>query len=208
MLRPLYRFMIRRFGRRYDYDIGYMLFLLEETPVLMNAFNGLSKLASYRKTAPVEAYMAAKLTGVRTEDCRPCLQLAVELAREEGIASQLIEAILAGNVTAMCADSALGFRFATVVLTRSGDEAAAREAVRNAYGEAAVVETTLATQITRVFPMLKRGLGYSESYNRIFNVPSASIVGDVGFARRASNFWTFETTLTCNSTRRLYCGQQ
>ena len=167
MLSPLYRHMIRRFGTRYDYDVGYMLFLLEETPALMSAFNGLSKLSSYRKKAPLETYVAAKLTGVRAEDCGPCLQLAVDMARDDGIAGQLIEAVLIGDVTSMCSDAALGYRFANAVLTRSGDETAAREAVRKAYGEAAVVELTLATQITRVFPMLKRGLGYDKSCSRI-----------------------------------------
>jgi hypothetical protein len=159
--------MIRSFGKRYDYDIGYMLLLLDETPSLMNAFNGLSKLSGYRKKAPVEAYMAAKLTGVGAEDCGPCLQLAVDMAREGGVAGSLIEAILAGDEASMCTDSALGFRFASAILARSGDEDAARAAVRNAYGEAAVVELTLATQINRVFPMVKRGLGYDKSCNRI-----------------------------------------
>jgi alkylhydroperoxidase family enzyme len=159
--------MIRSFGKRYDYDIGYMLLLLDETPSLMNAFNGLSKLSGYRKKAPVEAYIAAKLTGVGAEDCGPCLQLAVDMAREDGVAGSLIEAILAGDEGSMCTDSALGFRFASAILARSDDEDAARAAVRNAYGEAAVVELTLATQINRVFPMVKRGLGYDKSCNRI-----------------------------------------
>lgn len=133
----------------------------------MDAFNALSKLSGYRKNAPLEAYVAAKLTGVRAEDCGPCLQLAVDMAREEGIAGSLIEAILAGDESSMSTPSALGFRFANAILMRSGDEEAARDAVRNAYGEAAVVELTLATQINRVYPMVKRGLGYDKSCNHV-----------------------------------------
>ena len=133
VLSPLYRFMIRRFGKRYDYDIGYMLLLLDETPSLMNSFNGLSSLSGYRKKAPLKAYVAAKLIGVGSEDCGPCLQLAVDMAREDGIAEKLIEAILSGDAASLCSDSALGFRFANAILSRSGDEPAARKAVRNSH---------------------------------------------------------------------------
>ena len=166
MLRPVYRFMIRGFGKRYDYDTGYMILLLDETPSLMNALNGLSKLSNYQKNAPLEAHVAARLTGVRAEDCGPCLQLTIDMARERGMSGPLTEAILSGDVDSMCTDSALGFRFASATLTRSGDEEAARDAVRDAYGEAAVIELTLASQISRVFPMLKRGLGFDKTCKR------------------------------------------
>jgi len=167
MLRPIYRFMIRRFGKRYNYDVGYMLFLLEQTPGLMNAFLGLSKLSGYREVAPLEAVMTARILGAMSEDCGPCLQLTVDMAREAGMADPLIESVLSGDVTSLCADSALGFRFAGSLLERSIDMGAARQAVVEAYGEAGVIELTLATQLTRVFPMLKRGLGYAESCSRV-----------------------------------------
>jgi hypothetical protein len=59
----------------------------------------------------------------------------------------------------MNALTALGFRFADAIL-RHGDDDAAREAVRTAWGEKGVVELSMALALTRVFPMLKAGMGY------------------------------------------------
>lgn len=167
MLKHIFKHMILKFGKRYDYDVGYMLHMLETTPDVMNAFNALSKLAGYRKTAPVNAHMAASLLGALNEDCGPCVQLTVDMAREAGVDSDQIEAVLTGDQTVMSSDTALGQRFASAIISRSTDEDAAREAVRSAYGDAAVIELTLATHVTRLFPMIKTGLGYGKSCGRI-----------------------------------------
>lgn len=158
---------ILRFGERYGYDVGYMLHILETTPDVMTAFNALSKLASYRKRTPVAAHVAASLLGALTEDCGPCVQLTVDMAQDSAMASDQIEAVLTGDQAAMSADTALGYRFASAVIARSTDEDAARDAVRSAYGDAAVIELTLACQVVRVFPMVKAGLGYGKSCSRI-----------------------------------------
>ena len=167
MFRYVVKQMVLRFGKRYDYDVGYMLHMLETTPEVMTAFNALSKLDRYRKRTPVDAHMAAKLRGALNEDCGPCVQLTVDMARESGVASDQIEAVLTGDRAAMSPDTALGYRFASAIMARSSDEEAAREAVRSAYGDAAVIELTLATQVTRLFPMIKAGLGYGQRCGRI-----------------------------------------
>ena len=159
MFRYFIKHMILKFGKRYDYDVGYMLHMLETTPEVMNAFNALSKLDSARKTTPVNAHMAAKILGVLNEDCGPCVQLAVDMARESGMAPDQIEAVLTGDQAAMSSDTALSYRFASAIIARSGDEDAAREAVRSAYGDAAVIELTLAAQVGQdCFPWSKPGL--------------------------------------------------
>ena len=161
------RRMIKSFGKRYGYDVDYMLHMLETAPEVMGPYNALSRLSGYRKTVPVEAHMAAKLRGVLFEDCGPCVQLTVDMAREAGMAAGQIEAVLTGDEAAMSADTALGHRFASAVTARTADEEAARDAVRSAYGGAGVIELSLAAQVVRVFPMIKAGLGYGQSCSRI-----------------------------------------
>ncbi len=167
MFRKLARHMVLKFGERYDYDVAYMLHMLETTPDVMNAFNARSKLDSCKKWTTANARMAAKLVGALNEDCGPCIQLAVDMARETGVASGEIEAVLTGDRSAMSSDTALGYRFASAIIARSNEEDAAREAVRSVYGDAGVIELTLATQVARLFPMVKTGLGYGKSCGRI-----------------------------------------
>lgn len=167
MFRFIARRMIVKFGNHYGYDVAFMLHMLETTPDVMNAFNALSTLADYRRCVPVPAFMAAKLVGTLHEDCGPCAQLAVDMTREAGVAADQIEAVLTGNEAAMSADTALGYRFATAIVARSDDADAARDAVRSAYGDAGVIELTLAAQVTRIYPMIKSGLGYGRSCSRV-----------------------------------------
>ncbi|RED51408.1 hypothetical protein [Aestuariispira insulae] len=167
MFRFFIRQMILKFGKRYDYDVDYMLHMLERTPGVMNGLNAMSKLSSYRKKTPLNAHMAARLQGVLMEDCGPCVQLTVDMALEAGMARDEIEAVLTGDLAAMAEDTALGYRFAAAILARSDDQDVARAAVRTAYGEEAVIEITLATQVSRFFPMIKTGLGYGQSCSMV-----------------------------------------
>ncbi len=167
MLKYFIKRMILKFGKRYGYDVAFMLHMLETTPDVMNSFNALSKLDSYRKSTSVNAHMAARLLGALNEDCGPCVQLVVDMARESGMASDQIEAVLTDDHAAMSSETALGYRFASAIIARSTDEDAAREAVRSACGDAAIIELTLASQVTRLFPMVKAGLGYGKSCRRV-----------------------------------------
>lgn len=167
MIKHFIKHMILKFGKHYSYDVGYMLHMLETTPEVMHSFNALSKLSGFRKAAPVNAHMAAKLLGTLKEDCGPCVQLTVDMAREAGMAPDQIEAVLTGEQSAMEPDTALGYRFASAIMARSSGEDAVRETVRAAYGDSGVIELTLAAQTVRLFPMIKAGLGYGKSCSRI-----------------------------------------
>jgi hypothetical protein len=133
--------------------------MLTHAPDAAFKFAKIMDAAAHRSAAPAEAVFAAKLTGAISEDCGPCTQLVVNMAREAGVAEDQIAAIVERNEGAMNALTALGFRFADAIL-RHGDDDAAREAVRTAWGEKGVVELSMALALTRVFPMLKAGMGY------------------------------------------------
>ena len=82
MRRAIARHFINRFSGRYNYDATYLREMLTVSPTAFFRFAALSHLARHREAAPVEAYYAAKLVGALFEDCGPCAQLVVEMARE------------------------------------------------------------------------------------------------------------------------------
>lgn len=167
----LYKFLARRalarFAQQYQYDVGYMQHMLDVAPAAFSKFTPLSRLAAHRQTVPAEAAAAAKIRGALAEDCGPCVQLAIDVAREAGVDTDQITAIVQGDVSAMNETTALGFHFAVAVLEQAADVTARREAVRARWGDQGVVELALALQISRVFPMLKAALGYGESCQRL-----------------------------------------
>jgi hypothetical protein len=167
MMKLLAAAYLRRMGARYDYDVGYMLHMLDVSRPAFWKFARLFDLARHREAAPQAAVFAAKLVGAMAEDCGPCTQLVVNFAREAKVAPSDIEAVLRRDALSMSADAALGFRFAEAVVWRLPEESELRESVRAAWGDKGLVDLSLAIAIARVFPMTKAGLGYAHACRRV-----------------------------------------
>lgn len=167
MLRFIAGRMLDRFAARYRYDVSYMRAMLGASPSAFMKWAKVTRLAQHCEAAPKEAYFAAKLVGAAFEDCSPCVQLVVDMAREAGVKDQEIEAVLKRDARAMSEAALIAFRFAAAITRRTADEDPAREAVRAAWSEKGVVDLTLATQVSRLFPMVKAGLGYAKTCVRV-----------------------------------------
>ncbi|GJL93833.1 MAG: hypothetical protein DHS20C05_02380 [Hyphococcus sp.] len=158
---------LKDFSDRYDYDVSYMRHMLEISPAAFLKFSKLTELAQHCDAAPVDALFAAKLVGAVTEDCGPCVQLVVNMAREAGVEPAQIEAILKRDHNGMNADAALGFCFADAIVRRAPFEDEVRNDVRASWGEAGIIDLTMAVQIGRVFPMVKAGMGFAKECRRV-----------------------------------------
>ena len=158
---------LQAFGSHYDYDVSYLEQILDTAPEAYEQFMVLAELARQRQAAPPEAFYAAKLLGALEEDCGPCVQLVVDMAREAGIAPDQIAAVARRDPEAMTPDTLLGFWFAESLLGRSPEANTAREAVRTRWGTAGVIDLTLGLQIGRIFPLVKTGLGFGKTCQQI-----------------------------------------
>lgn len=167
MRKFLARLFLDRFSARYDYDTSYMRAMLAVSPAAFFRFAALSRLARHREAAPKDAYYAAKLVGALREDCGPCTQLVVAMAREAGVADRDISAVLDRDMTNAGADAALGYRFADALTRGTDDLDAARDAVRASWGDAGVIDLTFGAQVSRLLPMVKQGLGHARQCERI-----------------------------------------
>jgi hypothetical protein len=161
------RRILRKYGKRYGYDVSYLEMLLNESPAAFFKFAPIMKASAHREVVPIEASFAAKIVGALAEDCGPCTQLVVDMALEAGMARDQIEAVLRRNPRAMNDATTLGFRFADAVVRRSADDDEFRDAVRAQWGEKGVIDLTLALQLGRMFPMVKAGLGYARECRRV-----------------------------------------
>jgi hypothetical protein len=173
--RPLVLAGLRRYGRRYDYDTSYLEAVLDRAPAAFLLFSGILPIASYRSTAPASAWFAAKLVGAVSEDCGPCTQLVVNMAREAGVPGEALRAVLERDAAAMDDDVSVAVRFAEAVIGRTADEDDAREAVRARWGDGGVVDLALGIAVGRVFPMTKAGLGYAKEC-RLVQVGATPVV--------------------------------
>ena len=144
------RRMMRRMQRRYDYDVSYMLYLLDEAPKAFWTFMRASALSRYREQVPVEAALTVRLVATMTEDCGPCTQLLVHHATEAKMASDQIEAVLTRNLAAMNPVVALAYRYAEAVLSRLPDAGDVRAAVRSRWSDKGLIALALSMQGARL----------------------------------------------------------
>lgn len=166
MRKFLARKFIERFGERYHYNVDYMRFMLDASPRAFFKFTKVMGLSQHSESAPIPALFAARIMGAVTEDCGSCVQLVVDMAREAGVTGDDIGALLRRDLAAMSPDIAVAFEFADAILSRSEDDAA-RETVRLRWGDKGVVDLTIALQASRLYPMMKAGLGFAKTCQRI-----------------------------------------
>lgn len=159
--------LLKDFEQHYDYDVSYMRYMLEGSPQAFFGFSKLMDLSKHREAAPIPALYAAKIVGAVTEDCGPCVQLVVQMAREAGMPDDQITAVLKRSLSAMSDDTRLGFQFADAVVKKSIESDVFRARVREVWGDAGVIDLTFGVQIGRIYPMMKDGLGFAKSCSRV-----------------------------------------
>lgn len=161
MIRAILHHALSRFGRRYDYDTGYMAEMVRADMSGVLRLGGVAQFSGYRFGLPPGPYFTAKFVATRAADCGACLRLVAAMASEHGVRLESLVAAAAGDGAAD-PDLRLAARFARAVLDRADDlsglavEAERRWGARGRMGLAAAVATG------QFFPLLKRGLGHAQ----------------------------------------------
>lgn len=126
-------------------------------------FAGIMPFANSRRDLPKDVWYTAQLIAVQHEDCGPCLQITVNLARKDGVDPGLIQAVLNGDRDQLPSDLSDVCEFAHLMVTNSDTADTLREAMRTRYGDRGVIELAYAIAAGRIPPTVKRVLGYAKS---------------------------------------------
>lgn len=157
-----YQKLINDFEQHYTYDGTYMRDLLETSPAGFAKFSNFLPLSSHRETLTVEEFWITKLAAMQVEDCGDCLLLNVKMALEDGVERAIINAALNHGEGLSPALQHL-YNFATQIAANRHYDDAHFEQIRAQYDRAQRVEIGLAIASARVFPTIKRSLGYTRS---------------------------------------------
>lgn len=167
MIRAILKMGFRRFGARYDYDTTYMNHVADTSAA---AGLRLSLLPLYSQFhGPNEArdvWAGAMLGSTQDGDCGPCLQLVVDMAIEAGVAADQIALCLDGQSNS-AGDVGLGFRFSQAAITDGLELDTLRDKIETRFGAAALTAVSFAASSGRIYPVLKRGLGYGKTCSRV-----------------------------------------
>lgn len=167
MIRTLLRRGIRRFERRYQYDATYMHQILETSMGAALRLSALSLFAQYRGPKAGEMVWAgAALASTFEGDCGPCVQLVVNMALEAGVSQDHLALCLSGRPEE-AGDLGLGFRFAGAAINDGPDLDHLRDEIKRRFGPQTVVAVSYAASAGRVYPVLKRGLGFGHVCSKV-----------------------------------------
>lgn len=163
MLRKLILRKLASEERKLGESVDYVRHILRVSLRAFFKFIKIMPFASYRRTLPADACAVAQLVATRDEDCGTCVQIGVNVALRDGVPADVLQAVIDERPDALPEPLADVYRFTESVVKADGNDEPLRDRVRRHYGDEGLVELSLAIAGCRVFPIVKRTLGYATS---------------------------------------------
>ncbi|MCB9544125.1 MAG: hypothetical protein R3F65_22765 [bacterium] len=167
MIRAFIERRIAASERALGVEQAYLRHMLRVSRPAFFAFARVRSFGEYRKHLPIEPWHVSRIVATAAEDCGTCVQIAVNLALAAGVDPAIVRATVEGRVEALPSDLADVYRFTEAVVRPTWDEGALRDALTVRYGEAAMVEMAIGIAAVRVFPIVKRALGFAVSCQKV-----------------------------------------
>jgi len=149
--------------RQLGVSIDYVRHIVKVSLPTFFKFAKMFSVANCRCAVPVSPFSVASVVGAKHADCGTCVQIAVNQAKQAGVPSEHIRAVLDGDAEHLPQELAEVYRFARGVVLANGEEDAYRESLRKRYGERGLIELSMSVAAGVYFPTLKRGLGYAQT---------------------------------------------
>lgn len=152
------RATLEQFGEHFDYDIGYIIQLLDDSPEAYQTFAAAQAMPNFHKVLPLDVFFVAKTAVMKTEDCGPCMNLSLKMGAEQGIDRELLKAVVMDpqSLPPHLRDI---HDHAVAVIRNENDDADRMERIRNHYGIEAFAELAVVIVGCRIYPTLKRAMG-------------------------------------------------
>ena len=148
----------KKFGEKLD----YLRDIASASPAAFYKLAFFLAFAKHRKAAPLDAYYLASIGALLSEDCGPCLQIAVNQALAAGVSPSVISSAVAGGAS-LDADRKLYLDFGRAVSANVAEAEELRLRLAEKLSPKAMVDLAIAIATARLFPALKRGLGHAKS---------------------------------------------
>lgn len=153
---------LQGFGRHYDYDVSYLEELLDSSPGAFLALEAAMPMGQYRQAVPLDLLFIAKIAAMRQQDCGPCTELGMKMAREAGISEAVIRGALHGG-QGLDDEQLDVYHYAQGVAANEELDPGLLPRLQKRLGREVVAELAVNIVATRLYPTLKRALGHAKS---------------------------------------------
>ena len=166
MFRTLMTKMIAAMEKATGVEAPYAYHLRDVAPGRLWRFALIKTVEGRRQVTPAAVYHAAGLASAMVEDCGPCVQIHVNFALKDGVAPEVLRALVARRFEAVPAEVASAFKFGEAVSAGTAADAW-RDDIRKRWGDKGVAELAFTVAVARFYPAVKRGLGYAHACERV-----------------------------------------
>lgn len=167
------------FGAKYGYDTTYMHEIIDTSRsagVRLALFPMVTRYSGPKQAMPV--WFGALLASTLDGDCGPCAQLTIDMAVEAGADPDHLRLCATGQAD-QAGDTGLGFRFAKAAITDDPQADVLRGQIEAKFGKQAVVAAGFAAATGRMYPVLKRSMGWGKTCQRLtFNGVDTPLNGE------------------------------
>lgn len=151
---------LKSFEEHYGYDASYLHEILETSPEGYEAFSKFGDMGMYRKVLSSEVFFVSKIATAQTEDCGPCTELNVRMAREAGVSGEVIRGALKGKGLSEELEQVRRFSIAVAFNELRPGQV---EEMQDRLGREGLAELALCIASMRVYPCMKRALGFDQA---------------------------------------------
>jgi len=162
-LAPLIDWQTLKFERRYNYDTHYLRHLFALSPGAFMRFRHVLDNANYAQEVPLAALYTVKFLSIAREDCGPCAQHTLDQAKEAGVSTGDLQALVARDATRLSADAQLAWNYAQAALDHAPETAEWCERIIARWGQQALATLAIALVTSRSFPAMKQALGLAQA---------------------------------------------
>lgn len=124
-------------------------------------------LYNHQKALPCDISSVAAIAALRSEDCGPCVQIAVNMALRQGVSPAILRIAATGAITELGEDARLAYDFSYAVATSDPRAEDLRLRIEQHWGKAGLAEFALIIATVRTYPALKRAMGYARTCQRV-----------------------------------------
>lgn len=163
MLKHLVHRLLDHQERRLGASMDWLRDLYAVSPRGFWQFARMRGMLYHREALPERVWAVAHLAAAQCEDCGPCVDISMRLARQAGVEEREIRAVLEARDDALAAELALTRQFVVAVSHMDPGAETLRPAIRAAFGLKGEVDLAFAILSGRAIPILKRGLGQAVS---------------------------------------------
>jgi alkylhydroperoxidase family enzyme len=144
-------------------SLDYLREMADQSLSVFFKFSLFTPMSEHHKVVPPAALHLARIISSRAEDCGTCVQIGVNMALEDDVPPEYIRPALTDRRADLPPFLQDIYDYATAVVNQREVEPELRERIRIEVGDEGIVELSVAIASAQVYPIVKRGMGYSKS---------------------------------------------